>query len=55
MLKTLDTQGRGAIFNEWLASYGRNQKGLIEESVRIYRHHMPHLRLYLTRGDCCQA
>src|SRR6266436_9498334 len=46
MLKALDVQGRGAIFNEWLASHSRNQKGFVETCIRVYRHHTPRLRLH---------
>jgi putative hydrolase of the HAD superfamily len=46
MLNILDRQGRGAIFNEWLASHDSNQKGLVEQCVSFYRHHTPHLHLY---------
>ncbi len=46
MLNILDRQGRGAIFNEWLASHDRNPKSLVEHCVRVYRHHTPRLHLY---------
>ena len=45
MAGLLDRQGRGVIFNEWLASHGVRQKSVVRECVRIYRHHTPHLRL----------
>src|SRR5882724_7413869 len=45
MVGILNSRGRGAIFNEWLASHGVTQKSLVQKCVRIYRHHTPHLRL----------
>ena len=45
MVETLDRQGRGSIFNEWLASHGVAQKSLVRKCVSIYRHHTPRLHL----------
>jgi putative hydrolase of the HAD superfamily len=45
MLNTLESRGRGAIFNEWLATHDRNQKGLVDQCVRVYRNHTPRIRL----------
>ncbi len=45
MIDALNREGRGAIFNRWLASHGREQKSLVQKCVHIYRHHTPRLRL----------
>ncbi len=45
MIDALNREGRGTIFNRWLASHGRDQKSLVQKCVRIYRHHTPRLRL----------
>lgn len=42
----LESQGRGAIFDAWLASHGKGQKHLIRQCVRAYRHHQPNIQLY---------
>lgn len=41
MISLLDAEGRGAVFNRWLASNGVRTKSAIHECVRIYRHHKP--------------
>lgn len=46
MTEALDRNGRGAIFDLWLASFGKRSKGLVRECVRVYRHHKPHIRTY---------
>lgn len=45
MVDVLDREGRGIIFDRWLASQGRHGKGLVRECVRVYRHHTPSLQL----------
>lgn len=40
----LDADGRGAIFDGWLAEHGRLNKSEVRRCVRIYRSHTPHLR-----------
>src|SRR5690606_14676940 len=45
MVEVLDTQGRGAIFDHWLASHGRISRTLVQECVKRYRHHTPDLKL----------
>jgi putative hydrolase of the HAD superfamily len=46
MMNVLDQEGRGAIFDRWLATHRRHGKGLVRECVRVYRHHAPSLWLY---------
>jgi len=54
MLKTLDQQGRGAVFNSLLACRGADSKLLVRECVRIYRHHVPAIALSpTTEGILC--
>lgn len=45
MVASLDRDGRGAVFDRWLAEFGRSTKGLVQQCVREYRNHTPHLRL----------
>jgi|SanBayMetagenome_1026888.scaffolds.fasta_scaffold03729_6 putative hydrolase of the HAD superfamily len=45
MIDILDREGRGSIFDKWLAINGRYSKTLVGECVRIYRHHSPQLQL----------
>ncbi|WP_353430200.1 HAD family hydrolase [Paracoccus denitrificans] len=45
MTQVLETEGRGRIFDLWLEYYGRKTAGLVKECVRIYRHHLPNIRL----------
>jgi putative hydrolase of the HAD superfamily len=46
MTEVLDHEGRGAIFDRWLAKFGRNSRALVRECIRVYRHHAPRVRLY---------
>lgn len=46
MTEVLDRNGRGAIFDRWLTSFGKLSKGVVGECVRIYRHHTPSIHLY---------
>lgn len=46
MLETLDQEGRGAIFDRWLASHGRTSRSLVQRCVRSYRQHEPRLMFY---------
>lgn len=46
MMDVLEQEGRGAIFDRWLATHGRYGKGLVRECVKVYRHHTPNLRLH---------
>ena len=41
MIALLDKEGRGMVFNHWLEENGVYSKKLIQECVRIYRHHTP--------------
>ncbi|MDA3807203.1 MAG: HAD family hydrolase [Thiomicrorhabdus sp.] len=45
MIDLLEGNGRGAIFDRWLAAHGQYGKGLVKECVRVYRHHTPSLQL----------
>jgi putative hydrolase of the HAD superfamily len=45
MVEILDAEGRGTVFDRWLAGHGQSGKGLVAEAVRAYRHHRPHLSL----------
>jgi len=45
MIAILDAEGRGKVFDRWLAAHGRAGKGLVAECVRVYRHHRPQLAL----------
>lgn len=45
MIEILDREGRGGVFDHWLAHHGRSGKGRVEECVRVYRHHRPSLSL----------
>lgn len=45
MIEILDAEGRGRVFDRWLAGHGRTGKGLVGECVRAYRHHRPQLAL----------
>lgn len=45
MRDVLDREGRGAIFDRWLASHGCYSKKLIRMCVHRYRYHQPRLRL----------
>lgn len=45
MVDVLDREGRGAIFDRWLAANDRYSKKLVQFCVRHYRHHTPRLWL----------
>ncbi len=46
MTDVLEREGRGSIFDRWLVENGKiKNKGLIQECVKIYRHHIPTLQL----------
>ena len=47
MQNVLDKSGRGQIFDLWLASRSRSTRSLVEECVKVYRHHTPSLQLAL--------
>lgn len=46
MMKTLAREGRGAVFDRWLAAHGRHGKALVATCVKAYRHHKPTLSLF---------
>lgn len=45
MVEVLDTEGRGAIFDRWLASHGRLSKKMVQTCVYHYRHHTPFIKV----------
>jgi len=45
MLDVLAHEGRGLVFDRLLERHGRRIRTLVEECVRIYRHHRPRIRL----------
>lgn len=45
MVEVLDWEGRGAIFNRWLARHGQESRALVTHCVKLYRHHEPTLWL----------
>lgn len=46
MVKILNQEGRGSIFDDWLRSHECYSQDLVEECVHVYRHHQPKLQLY---------
>ena len=46
MMGTLAREGRGAVFDRWLAAHGKHGKALVAACVRTYRHHKPALSLF---------
>lgn len=51
MLATLDREGRGAVFDRWLASHGALSRAAVRKCVAVYRHHRPRLELYPEARD----
>lgn len=45
MAQVLDTQGRGRVFDVWLADHGLLSRSRVAECVKIYRHHLPNISL----------
>lgn len=41
MVSVLDAEGRGAVFNRWLAANGVTSASAIRDGVKVYRHHTP--------------
>lgn len=46
MLDVLEREGRGRVFDRWLASHAQLSKTRVAECVKIYRHHRPSLELF---------
>ena len=46
MLDIMDREGRGAVFDGWLAAHGKRSRALIRECISVYRHHRPLIELY---------
>lgn len=45
MQEVLKKEGRGQIFDLWLAANGKTSRSLVTECVKVYRHHKPELCL----------
>ncbi|MEO1313947.1 MAG: HAD family hydrolase [Pseudomonadota bacterium] len=45
MLETLKAEGRGHVFDRWLAAHNLLTKRRITECVKVYRHHHPDISL----------
>ncbi|GGO73848.1 HAD family hydrolase [Bowmanella pacifica] len=45
LINLLDSQGRGRIFDDWLAAHSLANKGNIQACVRSYRRHKPSLKM----------
>ena len=45
MLDILAREGRGAVFDRWLALHDAGGAGRVKDCVRAYRHHDPEIRL----------
>lgn len=43
---TLAREGRGAVFDRWLAAHGKHGKALVAACVKTYRHHRPDISLF---------
>lgn len=46
MLDVLEREGRGRVFDRWLASHEQLSNARVAECVNIYRHHRPSLELF---------
>src|SRR5690606_6105759 len=51
MLAILEREGRGAVFDRWLASRGEFSRAAVRKCVAAYRHHCPRLKLYPEARD----
>jgi putative hydrolase of the HAD superfamily len=51
MHQTLLANGRGAVFDSWLALNGRHSKRLVAQCINVYRHHTPTIALPLQALD----
>lgn len=45
MMDTLRREGRGSVFDRWLDSHGLRSVERVRQCVRVYRHHIPQLKL----------
>lgn len=46
LIKTLQAEGRGRVFDRWLETYGRMSKANLNDALRIYRHHTPTIEIF---------
>lgn len=46
MVSTLESEGRGAVFNRWLKEFGQPKKSLVKRCIHEYRSHAPVLRMF---------
>jgi putative hydrolase of the HAD superfamily len=51
MVEILDREGRGAVFDRWLARHDALRASMVRECVRVYRHHTPTLTLDTTASS----
>lgn len=52
LLKTLDAEGRGKVFDTVLRHYGIATKTSVRECVSVYRSHQPVIQLYKSADKC---
>ncbi|MBF9032830.1 HAD hydrolase-like protein [Rhodobacterales bacterium HKCCE2091] len=45
MTATLDREGRGRVFDDWLEANGRHARANVRACVKVYRHHRPDIAL----------
>jgi putative hydrolase of the HAD superfamily len=45
MIEILDAQGRGAVFDQWLAEHDALSGHLVKKCVHVYRHHRPTIEM----------
>jgi putative hydrolase of the HAD superfamily len=45
MIRTLEQEGRGAIFDKWLITNGRYKKKRVYDCIRVYRCHSPNIHI----------
>lgn len=55
MLDVLAREGRGAVFNRWLALHEAGVPARVKECVGVYRHHEPQIRLLDVSIELLQA
>jgi putative hydrolase of the HAD superfamily len=46
LIKTLEIEGRGRVFNRWLEAHGRMSKANVNDALRVYRHHTPTIEMF---------
>jgi putative hydrolase of the HAD superfamily len=48
MMEILARDGRGAVFDRWLEGHGARTSALVSDCIRVYRHHHPSIRLWVS-------